>query len=933
MKSINFAKLLPTLAAVVAFVLISLTYFSPVLEGKQLKQSDKTQWQGMAREIQEHRDAFDEEPLWSGSTFSGMPAYQVSVRWTTNALNTVHKIFTLGLPRPASFLFLYMLGMFFLLRVLKVDPWLCLIGAIAFALSSYFLIILEAGHNSKANAVAYMAPTLAAFIMLYRGRLLLGASLFALFMGLEITMNHPQVTYYLGFVLLFFALAEGVGAFAKGSVGDFVKRSGVGLVAVFLAALCNLGTLWSTYEYGKYTTRGKSDLTIGPDGNSALANKTDGLDRDYVTEWSYGIDESLSLLVPNAKGGESGSLIKDQADFAKIKNPVVRNGVQKVYQDGGYVNSYWGDQRFTSGPVYLGAIIVLLLLLSLTTMSKNQMFWALGAFPLGILLPGLDDPTVVGSIVIVYILSGLLFKPDPIRYALWSALFLTLLLSWGKNFMPLTDFFLDVIPGYNKFRAVTIILVIVELAAPVLGILYLDALLKKEKWDSSELKSFLLPAGIVTVFMLLLLVSPQSMVDMLSETERAQFNAQIAQNAAAQSSVEAYANGLKELRADVFKEDAMRSFGFIVAGIALLFLFGKRIIDKRILVIGIGVLVLIDLWAVDKRYLNSEKEKGKYVQWEERNQALLPHAPSKADLNILTSETNDRVKADAEATIARLKENSDRPGRISPKEEQVAWFGALRRNSNFRVLNLNNPTNDARTSYFHKSLGGYHGAKMKRYQELFDFYLYNEVNATITALRSGGSFQNVNDALAQNPIMNMLNTKYVIYNPDQPALKNLNALGSAWFVDDIIYVETADAEITSLKGLDIAMKAVLNRDHESMVGAISPDPSATVTLTEYRTNKLTYSSASAKDGLIVFSEIWYGPDWQAYVDGQPVNHVRADFVLRAIKVPAGKHTIEFKIESDPYTIGSTVNAVASIGVILLVLLALFKEFRGADTSA
>jgi hypothetical protein len=933
MKAIDPKKLLPVLSAVVVFIILSITYFSPVLEGKQLKQSDKTQWQGMSKEIQEHRELYGEEPLWTGSAFSGMPAYQVSVIWASNLLNKVHKVLTLGLPRPASFLFLYLLGMFFLLRVLKVDPWLSVVGAVAFAFSSYFFIILEAGHNSKANAIAYMAPTLASFILLYRGRVLTGAALFALFMGLEITMNHPQITYYLGFVLLFFALAEAVRAFNGGSVPGFLKRSGTGLVAVALAVMCNLGSLWSTYEYGKYTIRGKSDLTIGPDGTSAMPNKTAGLDRDYVTEWSYGIDESLTLLVPNAKGGESGSLIKEQSDFAKIKDPAVRSGVQKTYQEGSYVNAYWGDQRFTSGPVYLGAIVILLLLLSLTTLSKPQLYWSLAAIPIGILLPGFDSPTAAGIFTLLYILSGLATKPEPLHYSLWSALFLTLLLSWGRNFMPLTDFFLDVIPGYDKFRAVTIILVIVELAAPVLGIIYLDRLVKSGKWDASGMKLFLIPAGVLTAFLLFLWFVPQSLVDMLSEVERGKFNAQIDQNPAARSGVEAYAIGLKELRADVFRADVVRSLGFVIAAIALIWLFGKGLVNKTVLIAGLGVLILTDLWTVDKRYLNNDKEKGRYAQWEAKTEALNPHAPSKADLNILSEESSTATKNAATAYIAKLKAESDRPGRISPLEEQVAWFGALRRNTHFRVLNLNNPTNDARTSYFHKSLGGYHGAKLRRYQELFDFYLYNEVGSTIGALRSGGSYQSVNDAFAKNRIMNMLNAKYVIFDPDQPALKNLNALGPAWFVDEVRYVPSPDEEIRLVGNIEPDKTAVLNEADRSVIGEATIDPSATVKLEEYATDQMRYTTSSSKDGVVMFSEIWYGPDWQAYLDGVPVDHSRANFVLRAMKVPAGQHEIVFKLESTPFKLGSTVNLMASALLIVLALYALFKEYTRQDAMA
>ncbi len=927
MNSSNFKQLLPIGAAVIISILLSLAYFSPVLDGQRLKQGDITRFLGMAQEIQEHRSEFDEEPLWSGSMFAGMPAYQMSVKWNSNLLKKVHTVLTLGIPRPASMFFLYLMGMFFLLKVLRVNVWLCIVGAIAFALSSYFLIIIEAGHNSKALAVAYMAPTLGAFILLYRGKLLLGASLLALFMGLELTMNHPQVTYYLGFVLLFFALAEGVRAARAGAIGDFVKRSGVGLVAVALAAMCSMGSLWATYEYGKYTTRGKSDLTITATGEDATANQTSGLDRDYITDWSYGIEESMSLLVPNAKGGATGNFLSERENLALIKDQRMK---QVLTQQGG-LNAYWGNQRFTSGPVYLGAIIVLLLLLSLSGMQKYEMYWAVAALPVSIVLTQIGSSAGAGILVLGYILAGLAFKPDPLRYALWSGLFLTLLLSWGKNYMPLTDFFLDYVPGYNKFRAVTIILIIVELAAPVLGILYLDKFLKQESWDKENLKRFLIPAGALTLFLLFAWATPTSMFDMLSDAERESFNAQIASAPAQEANITDYANGLKEIRVDVFKADAMRSLGFVLAAIALLFFYTRGAMNKVIVIGGLGLLILVDMWIVDKRYLHNEKDKGRYEKWEPIADSKLPHVANKADLSILRLETTPTVQAAAESRIAKLteakKDLGGRASRVTEKEQQLEWFSALRRNSHYRVLNVENPWNDARTSYYHKSIGGYHGAKMKRYNELIDFYLTGEVQQTTAAFQEGATIQSINAALGKNKIVNMLNTKYLSYNANADAIVNLNASGPAWFVDGVTYVEDANAEITGLKELDLKSQAIAHRSDEGVLGASALDPSATISLDEYRANYLKYTTSSSKEGVAVFSEIWYGPEWQAYIDESPVEHARVNYVLRGLKVPAGAHTVEFKLNSKAYNTGSLVNTAASALTILLALGMLFVEFK------
>ncbi|MCB0780424.1 MAG: hypothetical protein KDC03_13005, partial [Flavobacteriales bacterium] len=433
MRSIDLKRYWPIAAILAVFFMLSLVYFSPVLEGKRLVQGDKRNWQGMAQEVQEFRDAYGEEPLWTGSMFSGMPAYQIRVIWSSNLLQYADKLFHGFLPRPASFLFLYLVGMFILLCCLKVDPWLALFGSVAFAFSSYFFVILEAGHNSKANAIGYMAPTLGGLYLLYRGRMLLGAALFALFLGLEVAMNHVQVTYYLGMVMVLFVLAEAVKAFREGQVKGFAVRSGLAAGATLLALSCNLGNLWSTWEYGKYTTRGQSELTIQADGSKSDAIRTSGLDRDYVTDWSYGKQESFTLLIPDAKGGPTGAIGADTDAMAKA-DPRFRQNI-------GQMNRYWGDQRFTSGPVYVGAVVVLLMLLMLVWSETRARWYALGALGLIAVLLAIDLPMLAGLVVVAYLIAGLFLWKEPLPYALFGGLVLTLLLSWGRNYMPLTDFF------------------------------------------------------------------------------------------------------------------------------------------------------------------------------------------------------------------------------------------------------------------------------------------------------------------------------------------------------------------------------------------------------------------------------------------------------------------------------------------------------------
>ena len=935
MNRIDWKKALPAIAAIVLFVVLSLGYFSPLLEGKRLVQGDQKRWLGMAQEIVEHREAHDgEDPLWTGSMFSGMPAYQISVIWKGNLLTYADKLFHGFLPHPAGTVFLYLLAMYFLLRVLRVDPWISLIGALAYGFSSYFLIIFEAGHNSKAVAIGYMPAVLGAVWLLFRGQRWWGAALLALFMGLEITANHLQVTYYLGMLLVLFALAEILRAFREKQLGDFGVRAALGVVAVGLAVLANVGTLWGTAEYGQYTTRGPSDLTIGPDGSSAADVRTGGLDKDYVTQWSYGKQESLSLIVPHVKGGASGSMIQTREDLAALKDPALKSYVTEVYQQGGYVNNYWGDQMFTSGPVYLGVVVVLLMLLMLGRTEGPARWWVLGSIPLvAILIVAVTSPMVAAGLVVAYLLAGLVLWRDPLPYALFSALLLTLLLSWGQYYMPLTDFFLDHVPGYDKFRAVTIILVIVELAAPVLGALYLDRLVKEGGWNKATEKRFLIPAGVLALVLVVIALMPGSFLDFLSEDERSRFTAMADAAGKGADDVVMAANALKDHRMDIVSGDAWRGLLLLIISGGLLFAFGRKKLGAVPLIAGLGLLTLIDLWSVDKRYLNNEKDKGRYRQWEEVSDNEIPFKAEAADLAILQAEENDASKADAQATIERLKERkknaSGRGKLVSPDEQTLARFAALRRNSDFRVLSLRDAFQDARASYFHKSLGGYHGAKLKRYQELIAFHLAPEVSAIGASFKKGATLQSVTDAIGQQHVINMLNTRYIIADPAKPPIPNPHALGSAWFVDEVKWVKNADEEITALGTTDPAATAVVDERWRTELGdgPVTADSTATVTLTSYAANELHYSVHSANGGVVVFSEIWYGPDWHATIDGSPAEHARVDYVLRGMRVPAGDHEIVFRLHSDAFSRGSSMSMAGSTLILLWVLAAAFFQWR------
>nr|MCU0320756.1 YfhO family protein [Flavobacteriales bacterium] len=725
-------------------------------------------------------------------------------------------------------------------------------------------MILEAGHNSKANAIGYMPMVLGATILLFRDKAWWGGALLALFLGLEIAMNHVQVTYYMGIVLLLFALAEAVGFVRAGRVGELVQRAGIGVVAVVLALLCNFGSLWSTWEYGKYTTRGRSELTILPDGSAASSIRTDGLDRDYVTAWSYGKQESFTLLVPNTKGGASGSIIRSQEDLQAIKDPGFRNAVLKEYQSGGYINSYWGDQRFTSGPVYIGALVVLLMLLALARAEGPARWWVLGAVPLIAVLMLVQSPVVAGLLMLAYLLGGMVLWRDGLSYALFSGLLLTLVLSWGRNYMPLTDFFLDMVPGYSKFRAVTIILIIVELAAPVLAIRYLDERLRAGAWDKATEKRDLLVGGGLVVLLLAFALMPTTF---------------------------------------------LRSLAFVLAGLALLWLHGRGKVGRAVVVGAMGLLVLVDLWVVDKRYVNNDKERGRYLSWEDERASRLPFKPTAADKAILQAEWSPAADAIFQELLAKTKAaragEKGRDRMVGKDEEELLRFAALRRAKDHRVLTLADPFNDSKVSYFHKSVGGYHGAKLKRYQELIEFHLSPAMQRVITALQTGSSIPAMDSLLAREGVLNMLNTRHLIYSNERAPITNTNALGSAWFVDELRWMKNADEEITTLGTIDPARTALVDERQRELVGSAQAvaDPSASIELEQYATNELRYRSRSAQGGIAVLSAIWYGPDWQAYIDGKPAPHFRANYVLRGIALPAGEHEVVFKLESRSYRTG------------------------------
>ncbi len=888
MKTIDLNKIAPHLIAIVLFIALTLMYFMPFTKGYVLKQGDITNFRGMAQEIMEHRNLEHSEPLWTASMFSGMPAYQISVLYKNkNVLSYVDKLMRGGGFGSIFYVFLYMLGFYIFLLCLKTDPWLALLGGLAFGLSSYFIIILEAGHNSKAHAIGYMAPTLGAIILAYRGKVLLGASLTALFFGLELMCNHYQITYYLLMIVLFYGVAELVQQMKKGTPAHFLKVTGILVVAMGLGTGANISQIWNTMAYSKDSTRGKSELTLNAAGQVSQESQTSGLSFDYITGWSYGTGETLSLLIPGTKGGGSGAMGKAYPEAIKEALPQMQQSI------GSGMNSYWGNQPFTSGPVYIGAIVMFLCLL------------------------------------------GMIYSRNYLKWPLLAVALLAVALAWGKNAPELTRFFIDWVPGYDKFRTVSMILVIVELVVPAIGIFFLVDLIKYRKEIAQKMSGFYIAAGGTGLFLLLLYTSPGTFLNFTSVKEAGQF-AEIIQSAAPQEAAnyQLLLNETIKVRENVFKSDVLRTFGFIFFAAGLIFAFLRfSSMPKAALITGLALLITGDLWTVDKRFLNEEKVNGRYVNWQKKEKTNVPYTASPADKLILDMEAqrNPDLKNEIGAAIdlaAKTKLNSSaRVKALSDDEKDQAAFSALRRTNNSRVLDVTTSTfNSSRASFFHKSIGGYHGAKLKRYQELADWYLYKEIATAKQVLGQQSNPSQWSGLFYQTPVLNMLNMRYVIFDPNTRPAVNPYAMGDAWFVKSATLVANADDEIQGLKEADLRKTALVDKRFEGQLGAVQHDPEGSIVLTDYKTDHLTYQSTGKDHQMAIFSEIYYD-EWQAYIDGKPVDHFRANYVLRGLMIPPGNHKVEFVMESSTYVIGGLISLSSSLLIVLANLVVMGMYFR------
>ena len=811
----TFKRLIPDMVAILVFAVISFAYFCPaVTEGRILSQHDSVAGIGAGQESKEYMEQTGERTRWTNSIFGGMPTYQMSPSYdSTDMLKGIENLYHLYLPTYVWYVFVMLLGFYILLRAFDFKVWMAGLGAIIWAFSSYFFIIIAAGHIWKFITLAYIPPTIAGMVLCYRDKCLMGGLVTAFFVALQIMSNHVQMSYYFLFVMLFMAIAYGVKAFQENALANYFKRTGVLVVAGLLGVCINLSNLYHTYEYSKESMRGKSELV-----KENSANQTDsGLERDYITQWSYGIGETFSLLVPNVKGGASVPLAANEKAMEKA-NPMYRS----IYSQ---LGQYWGEQPGTSGPVYVGAFVMFLFVLAL------------------------------------FIVKG------PMKWALLAATVLSILLSWGKNLMGFTDFFIDYVPMYNKFRAVSSILVIAEFTIPLLAMLGLKELVTRPQLLQERKKDFWISFALTGGLALLFAVMPTVFFSSYVST----MELHALQSIPADQLMPLLAN-LEEVRQSLFTSDAWRSFFIIVIGAGLVWAYGMGKLKQVPMIAALAVLCLVDMWDVNKRYLYD----GQFVEKQVQTQSF---SQSETDKLIMQDEALD-----------------------------------------YRVLNLaSNTFNENNTAYWHKSVGGYHAAKLRRYQEMIEEHISGEMNSLFKAVsEAGGDMEKVNPA--EFPVLNMLNTRYFIFplqGGQTVPLDNPYTLGNAWFVDEVHYVNNANEEIAAIHSLNPLQKAIVDKKFEASVRSMPSDSLATIELVEYQPNYLKYEVNSEKGGTVVFSEIYY-PGWQSTVDGEEVPHGRANYILRAMNVPAGKHVVEFKF--DPKSLHTT-ETIAFVALGLLALLA------------
>ena len=812
--------------AVLLFAVLAFAYFFPAdIEGRILYRHDASAGRGAGQEGIEYMQKTGERSRWTNALFGGMPTYQMAPSYhSTDKLSTMTKIYHLFLPENVWYVFAYLLGFYILLRAFDFRQHLAALGSIVWAFSTYFLIIIAAGHIWKVWALAYLPPLIAGLVLAYRGKYLWGFVLTAIFTAFEINANHVQMTYYYLFIILAMVIAWLIDAIRKHQLAAFGKATAVCLAGAAIGVCINLSNLYHTWQYGQESMRGKSELVKKNSANQTSS----GLERDYITQWSYGIDETWTLLIPNTKGGASVPMSESKIAMEKA-DPTY----ESIYQQ---IGQYWGEQPGTSGPVYVGAFVMFLFVL------------------------------------------GLLIVKGPMKWALLAVTILSVLLSWGRNFMGFTDFFLDYVPMYAKFRTVASILVIAEFTIPLLAMMALKKLFDEPEGFSKYSKPIYISFGVTAGFCLLFALMPTTFFDgFVSSSEMR------ALSTLPQEHIQPLISNLVDMRTAVFTADCWRSFWIIVVGMVLLMAYKYRKLKAEYTIGAILVLCLIDLWQVNKRYLNDEM----FVPQSERE---APQQMSQTDELILRDKTLD-----------------------------------------YRVLNLaSNTFNENETSYYHKSIGGYHAAKLRRYQEMIEQYISPEMQRLMNAVaEAGGDMTQVKgDSIC--PVINMLNTRYFVFplqGGQTVPIQNPYALGNAWFVDKISYAKNANEEILKVGQIDLRHEAVADEKFQAQLGdAVTQDTTSTVDIKSYEPNQLTYEVNSGKGGVVVFSEVYY-PGWTATIDGEPAELGRVNYILRALNVKPGKHEVVLSFFPKSVDTTETIAYTAYAILILVLAGAAFMAYR------
>ncbi|MFY9124831.1 MAG: YfhO family protein [Bacteroidales bacterium] len=820
---IDKKKLIPYGVALIVILGVIFIFLHPMLSGKIIAQPDIIQHAGMSKEVNDYYKQTGEQAFWTSRLFSGMPTYLISMRYNDILVSKLDKVFTLFLHPHMGYIFLLFVGFLFLMKVLKLDTWISIIAALAFTLSSYFIIILQVGHTSKLHAIGYMAPYLASVILIYQKKYKWGALLATLFLALNIRSNHLQITYYLAIITLFVAIYYTIIYIKKKDWKHIGWATSIMVVTTIVGALLNFSLMYVTNEFSKETTRGKSELSI--------AENTKGLDKDYITQWSYGVDETMTFLIPNFKGGVSDRIATVSPKSLTAADREWREAVASW-------EAYWGTQPFTSGPVYIGAVVMLIFFVSLAFIWKNK----------------LSIPLMLVTI-------------------------LAILLAWGRNFMPLTNFFIDYIPLYSKFRTPSMILVIAELVIPIFFAFQVYDIYKNPDFYKKNLKKILIIGGVVSAIVLFIAVSPSSFSSFLSPRDQEFINQYQAQG----YNIDGFITSLVAVRAKMLSNDALRSLIFMLATLLVIVLYIKKSIPKSAFLISLGLLVAIDLIPINKRYLNESHfiTKKKYEN---------PYPLTPADQYILA-------------------DNKDGQGKVL-----------------YLTVNV---FKDASTAYYHRDIGGYNAAKLKRYQELIEFHLSPEIQRFVSIFQNQPlTMETIDSSLADLGTINMLNTKYIILQKDLMPLLNTHACGYAWNVNDVKLVPNADAEISELDGIDPHNTLVIQDkywDQKYNDALKSLDTNFQINITKFTPNEINYRYASSKPQIVAFSEVFY-PEWEMQIDGQVQPIMKANYVLRAAYLPAGKHEIKMHFVPKIYNKAKPITLTTNILFILLLIGAIVQEY-------